>query len=186
MPDSDEVMLEIIARDPREGIRLVMDAYGQQLHGRLRRRAATCRFGDAHVDDVFQEALISLIEPGAREALLESGGAILPWLTRRGYWRLQDAYRRDLRSLEAQALDASVDNNYSPSEMELAVEGLLMEMSPRDERILRQHYGEGLTYAQVAEASSISPAAAKKAIHDAKARLRRRLEDAGYGIEEGR
>lgn len=183
MRETDQTMLETIARDPREGIRLVMDAYGPRLRGRLRRQAEMCKYGDAHVDDVFQDVIVGLVDPKQRQAILEAGGAILPWLTRRGYWRLQDANRRDLRSLAVPAVDPPVETHSSPSEIVLAVEGLLTDMSARDEQILRQHYGQGLTYAQVAEELGISKAAAKKAIHDAKARLRKLLADAGHEIE---
>ena len=64
------------------------------------------------------------------------------------------------------------------------MEMLLPEMSERDQRILRAHYGEDMTYAQMADAEGISMAAAKKAVHDAKGRLRKRLVDAGYGPTE--
>lgn len=179
---SDEELLETIARNPPEGIRLVMDAYSRILLGRLRRRALACEFGDAHVEDVLQEAIVSLVDPKTRQAIRAAGGSILPWLTRRGYWRLQDEHRRDLRSFAVQVADPPPGTT-EPSEIVLAVERLLLEMSERDQQILRQHYGEDMTYAQIAEAVGISKEAAKKAIHDAKARLRKRLADAGYGIE---
>ncbi len=183
MPDSDETMLEMITRDPSEGLRLVMDTYGPQLLGRLHRKAEMCKYGDAHVEDVFQEAILSLVDPKVRQALVDAGGAILPWLTRRGYWRLQDEYRRDLRLHSAQGIDLPIGTCSSRSELVLAIEKLLPEMSERDQEILRQHYGENLTYTEVAEAAGISKAAGKKAIHDAKRRLQRRLVDAGYRIE---
>lgn len=182
MPDSDETILEAIARDPQEGIRLAMDTYGPQLLGRLHRRANACRYGDSHVDDVFQEAVLSLIDPKVRQAILAAGGSILPWLTRRGYWRLQDEHRRDLRSYATQGVDPPAGAD-EPSDASVAVEGLLLGLSERDQTILRQHYGENLTYAEIAEAAGISKGAAKKAIHDAKARLRKRLADSGYAIE---
>ena len=182
MQDSDETMLETIARDPQEGVRLVMDTYGSQLLGRLRGRATTCRYGDTHVDDVFQEAVLSLIDPKVRQAIVAAGGSILPYLTRRGYWRLQDEHRSDLRSYATQGVDPPAGTD-EPSEASVAVEGLLLGMSGRDQTILRQHYGENLTYAEIAEAAGISKGAAKKAIHDAKARLRKRLADSGYAIE---
>lgn len=182
MQASDETILETIARDPPEGIRMVIEVHGPALLGRVRNRARTCKFGDAHVDDIFQEAILSLIDPDTRQGIRAAGGGILPWLTRRCYWRLQDEHRRYARSLTHQ--DRVSVRDGEPSEGALAVERLLPEMSERDQRILRQHYGEDMTYVQIADAERISKAAAKKAIHDAKARLRERLVDAGYGPTE--
>lgn len=167
MQAADEAILETIARDPPEGIRMVMEAHGPVLMGRLHKRALAFKFGDAYVDDIFQKAILALIDPKTRQAIRAAGGGILPWLTRRCYWRLQDEHRRYARSLSHQDRVSARDGE--PSEGALAVERLLPEMSERDQRILRQHYGEDMTYAEVADAEAISKAAAKKAIRDAKA-----------------
>jgi RNA polymerase sigma factor (sigma-70 family) len=164
-----------------------MDRYGPTLLGRLRRRARTCRFGDAHVDDVFQEALLRLVHPDVRQEIRHAGGSILPWLTRLGYWRLNDEYRGDLRRRSMEGVEELVRTGDPPgelSEMAHAVEDMLLEMSPRDELILRQHYGEGMSCAEIGQSVGITKAAAKKAVHDAKARLRHRLEGAGHTLKE--
>jgi DNA-directed RNA polymerase specialized sigma24 family protein len=55
------------------------------LHARLKKRADAWKQGDAEVDDVFQEALIRLIDPEERKTCRDAGGSILPWLTKWGY-----------------------------------------------------------------------------------------------------
>src|SRR6266571_4852898 len=66
------------------------------------------RYGDAEVDDVFQDALLQLLRPEVRaEIRRRAGGEILPWLSRWGYWRLDDAARK--RAAEAARAPAPVD-----------------------------------------------------------------------------
>lgn len=96
---SDEELLDRIGLDPATGLRDVMSAIGPMLLGRLRRHARVRRYGDAEVDDVFQDALLRLLRPDVRAEIRRAGGEILPWLSRWGYWRLDDAARK--RAAEA-------------------------------------------------------------------------------------
>lgn len=80
---SDLHLLDEIGLDPQSGIAKVQDQYGATLYARLKRRAEAWKQGDAEVDDVYQDALIRLIDPrsgppvglrGARSSLGSRSG----------------------------------------------------------------------------------------------------------------
>jgi hypothetical protein len=74
---SDLHLLDEIGLEPPPGIAKVQDQYGATLYARLKRRAETWKQGDAEVDDVYQDALIRLIDPEERAACRAAGGSIL-------------------------------------------------------------------------------------------------------------
>jgi RNA polymerase sigma factor (sigma-70 family) len=180
---SDEELLELIERDPETGIREVMRVHGGRLLGRLRRRAREKRYGDSGVEDIFQEALLRLVRPGTRAEVRAAGGEILPWLSRWGYWRLDDVARRE--TVRAQKTSAPVDPvvTMNPSAAALAVQGAFEQLRPRDRAVLRWRYGERASNAEVGRRLGINEGAAKKAGHDARERLRRLLDQAGVHYE---
>src|SRR6266700_3770754 len=104
---TDDELINRIAWDPEGGIREVISRFGDLLLGRLRKHARDKRYGDAFVEDVFQRALLRLLQPELRRELLAAGGEILPWLTRWGYWRLDDEARR--QAVGAQKTSAPPD-----------------------------------------------------------------------------
>lgn len=184
---NDEDLLRLIERDPEGGIAQVIERYGARLRGRLRRHAWLKRYGDAEVDDIWLEAIRRLLDPECRAELRAAGGQILPWFSRWGYWRLDDAAARK-RGLElpedVPAPDPTeVEPADAPTEAILTLRQVVPLLSPRDRMILRGRYGEGLTEREVAERLGISPTAAKKAAHDARERLRRLMIQAGINLE---
>lgn len=182
--ETDEELLQAIERDPQGGIARVLKRHGDLLLGRLRRHAYLHRQGNAHVDDVLQDAVLRLLDPQCRAELRAAGGSILPWLSRWGYWRLDDAGRRPQDPLPDEVPrppDPPADDQLSAAE--LAVQQVFPLLSPRDRLILRMRYEERRTTEQVAEHLGISVAAAKKAAHDARERLRNHLKKAGIYFE---
>jgi RNA polymerase sigma factor (sigma-70 family) len=180
---TDQTLLEAIAIDPERGIREVLNRYGGQLLGRLRKYARDRRYGDADVEDVFQRALLRILIPEVRAEIRAAGGRILPWLSRWGYWRLDDLARR--QAVGAQKTSAPVDP-VAPATLSAAaraVQSVFDRLSPRDRMVLRWRYRESLSNAEVASQLGISEGAAKKAAHDARERLRRLLEQAGIRYE---
>lgn len=185
---SDGDLLDLVARDPEEGIARIVDRYGEQLRGRLWRQAAVRKYGNTNVDGIFQEAILRLLDPECRAQLLAAGGGILPWLSRWGYWRLDDAGRRahDPLPEHSSSLNPSHQENPrsdSPSAAVMALREVFPLLPPRDRDILRWRYEESLTTSQVAERLGISEAATKKAAHDARERLRKVLAEAGMTLE---
>ncbi len=182
---SDEELLDRIRLDPATGLRDVMSAIGPMLLGRLRKHARVRRYGDAEVDDVFQDALLRLLRPEARAEILRAGGEILPWLSRWGYWRLDDAARK--RAAEVGRAPAPADPTPADppgaSEAAKAVAAAVARLNPRDQSILRWRYEERASNAEIGKRLDISEGAAKKAAHDARERLRKILDDAGIRYE---
>jgi RNA polymerase sigma factor (sigma-70 family) len=182
---TDEDLLALVERDPEGGITQILDRYGARLQGRLRRHALLRRYGDADVDDIFQEAILRLLVPELRTELIAAGGQILPWLSRWGYWRLDDAANRKGVPLSENLTvpgPAESEPPASPSEPIVALRLLLPRLSPRQQMILRMRYETGLTEKEVAERLSISLAAAKKAAHDARERLKSLMIEAGINF----
>ena len=182
----DEKLLDRIWLDPETGLRDVTSAIGPMLLGRLRKHARVRRYGDAEVDDVFQDALLQLLRPEVRaEIRRRAGGEILPWLSRWGYWRLDDAARK--RAAEAARAPASVDpapvDPPGASEAASVVAAAAARLSPRDQSILRWRYEERASNAEIGKRLDVSEGAAKKAAHDARERLRKILDDAGVRYE---
>lgn len=176
MNDAD--LLETIARDPDRGIREVIDRWGGQLLGRLRVHSRSRGYGDAYVEDVFQEVLVSLLDPDNRAALKARGGEILPWLSRLGYWRIDDAERGRRGSLQQLSASPVGDSSEGSSEAARAVRAVVQFLSPRDRDILKWRYEDGLTNNEVAERLGTTTGTAKKAAHDARKRIGRLLRDA--------
>ncbi len=171
---TDEDLLATVERDPEGGINQILDRCGARLKGRLRKHALLGRYGDADVDDIFQEAILRLLVPELRTELRAAGGQILPWLSRWGYWRLADAAnRKGIPLPEALTVPgpAGPDTTASPSEPIAALRLLFPLISPRQRMVLRMRYEMGLTEREVAECLGVSLAAAKKAAHDARERL---------------
>lgn len=183
---TDEDLLAAVERDPEGGITQILDRYGARLNGRLRRHALLRRYGDADVDDIFQEAILRLLDPELRTELIAAGGQILPWLSRWGYWRLDDAANRKGVPLPENLTvpgPAGPETTAFPSEPIVALRLLLPLLSPRQRMILRMRYETGLTERAVAERLGMSLAATKKAAHDARERLRSLMIEAGINFK---
>jgi RNA polymerase sigma factor (sigma-70 family) len=182
---SDEELLDRIGLDPATGLRDVMSAIGPMLLGRLRRHARVRRYGDAEVDDVFQDALLRLLRPEVRAEIRRAGGEILPWLSRWGYWRLDDAARK--RAAEAARASAPADpapaDLPGASEAASVVTAAVARLSPRDQSILRWRYEERVSNGEIGKRLDVTEGAAKKAAHDARERLRKVLDDSGVRYE---
>jgi RNA polymerase sigma factor (sigma-70 family) len=175
---SDDTLLDRIAFDPENGIAAVYDTYGSHLLGRLRQHARLRRYGNIDVEDVFQNAILRLLDPEERAALRAAGGQILPWLSKWGYWRLDDAARHRAGRLTETLPIPNPPMSAPPSPRAMLVHRLLPLLSPRDRLILRRHQVEGRTIEQLAEELKISKTAAKKAAHDARRRLRALMQQA--------
>ena len=104
---SDEDLLRFIERDPLGGIGALIDRYGAKLRGRLLGHAVQKQYGNAEVDDVWIKAIARLLDPDCRAELRADGGLVLPWLSKWGYWRLDDAARRRPGALPEGAAAAS-------------------------------------------------------------------------------
>jgi len=181
----DEALLEAIADDPQAGVREVMTRYGKQLLGRLQRKAHELGQTKEDAEDIFQEALLRLLDPQRRREVVAAGGQVLPWLTRWGYWQLGDLAKKRSRELRRVSV-ASEERPASRALSDSQVVGVALgELSPRDQMILRWRYEDGLTNEEVATQLGISDRAAKKAAHDARERLRSCLEESGTTIREG-
>jgi RNA polymerase sigma factor (sigma-70 family) len=180
---SDEELVDTIARDPEGGIREVLDRFGSQLLGRLRKYARDKRYGDAQVEDVFQRALLRLLRPEMRAEILAAGGEILPYLSRWGYWRLDDLARRHAVGTQKTSAPLNPTAPATPSAAAQAVQAVFGRLSPRDRRILTWRYKDSLFNAEIGRRLGISEGAAKKGAHDGRERLRRLLDEAGIRYE---
>jgi RNA polymerase sigma factor (sigma-70 family) len=175
----DGDLLAVIAHDPDGGIRGVIDRHGDRLLGRLHAHALNRGYGDAGVEDVFQEVLLSLLDPENRAAILARGGEILPWLSRLGYWRMDDAERRRRGSLKYASANPVTESSEGSSDAARAVRAVVQFLSPRDRDILKWRYEDRLANKEVAARLGITEVAAKKAAHDARERLKSLLLDTG-------
>lgn len=184
---SDRALLEGIALDPQAGVESAIASYGTSLLGRLTKKAQRLGLAPEDAEEIFQDALLRLIQPTVRAEILARGGEILPYLTRWGYWRLSDLRRKAQGKVaeEHARTDPTDSTTLDPSEAALAVERLLHELSPRDELVLRLRYHDHLTNEEVAVQLAISPGAAKKAAHDARRRLKDLLIECGINFKEG-
>ena len=186
---SDLHLLDEIGLDPESGIAKVQDQYGSTLYARLKRRADAWKQGDAEVDDVYQEALIRLIDPEERAACRAAGGSILPWLTKWGYWQLSDRTREHRRLIGGGKTDPIQGRaperveEVEPSEAARVLGEVLEQMSPKDQDLLRMHYEERLTSREIAARLDIREGAAKKRLHDARNRVARLLDERGVRFE---
>jgi RNA polymerase sigma-70 factor, ECF subfamily len=181
---SDEELLHRIGLDPATGLRDVMSEIGPRLLGRLRKHARVRRYGDTEVDDVFQDALLRLLRPEERAGILRAGGEILPWLSRWGYWRLDDAARKQAaEAARAPAPDPAPADPPGASVAASVVAAAVARLSPRDQSILRWRYEERASNAEIGKRLDVSEGAAKKAAHDARERLRNVLDGAGVRYE---
>lgn len=180
---SDEGVLDTIARDPEGGVREILDRFGDQLLGRLRKYARDKRYGDAEVEDVFQRALLRLLLPEVRAQILAAGGEILPYLSRWGYWRLDDLARRHAVGTQKTSAPSDPVAPATPSAAARAVQAVFDHLSPRDRMILTWRYRDSLSNAEIGSRLGISEGAAKKGAHDARERLRRLLDEAGIRYE---
>jgi RNA polymerase sigma factor (sigma-70 family) len=177
---SDEELLRTIGRDPETGIRQVLlGPYGAQLLGRLRKHARDRRYGNANVEDVFQRAVLRLLKPEVRAEIIAAGGGMVPYLSRWGYWRLDDLARAHAAETQRSSAPADSVDPQTPSGAARAVGAVFERLSPRDRMILRWRYADRLPNAEVGERLGIGEGAAKKAAHDARGRLRKLLEEAG-------
>jgi RNA polymerase sigma factor (sigma-70 family) len=186
---SDLHLLGEIELDPQSGISKVQDQYGATLFARLSRFAQAHRHGDAEVADVYQDALIRLIDPDERAACRAAGGSILPWLTKWGYWKLSDEARERRRLIgdgKKKPLEGRPPERVEeiePSDAARTVGEVARGMSPKDQDLLRMHYEERLTYKEIAERLGIREGAAKKRLHDARNRVARLLDERGIRFE---
>ncbi len=176
---TDDEILKKLELDPESGMREALAAHGKALLGRLRAHARRGRHGNLNVEDVFQEAFLRLIDPENRAELRRAGGGILPWLTRWGYWRLDDAARKSGLPLFETVQPEPADPP-SASRATVLLRSVIRFMSPRDRLVLRLRYGESRSNKQVAEELGITEGAAKKAAHDARERLRALMSEAGF------
>jgi DNA-directed RNA polymerase specialized sigma24 family protein len=172
----DEQLLERIAGDPAGGLAEAIDRYGDQLLGRFHAYAARRGYGNAHVEDVWQDAFISLLDPVVRERILERGGEILPWLTKQGRWRLDD-HHRHIHQLVTDDIPApAVRGEDRPSPDVIRLRRVWPTTNSRDKLLLTWRYGESQHESEIADELGMNVSAAKKALHDARARLRRELD----------
>jgi RNA polymerase sigma factor (sigma-70 family) len=180
---TDEEILAGLELDPETGMRQLVAQHGPVLLGRLKAHARYRRYGDLNVEDVFQEALLRLIDPENRAELRRAGGEILPWLSRWGYWRLDDAARKIGLPIAATVQPESADPGPASPAVK-AMRSVIHLLSPRDRLILRLRYGESHSNAQVAAELGITEGAAKKAAHDARERLRVLMYETGFDPEQ--
>jgi RNA polymerase sigma factor (sigma-70 family) len=182
---NDEDLLARVELDPETGMREALAQHGPALLGRLRAHARQRRYGDVNVEDVFQEALLRLIDPENRVHLRRAGGEILPWLSRWGYWRLDDAARKSGLPLSDIAQSEAADPLASSTAVD-ALRSVFHLLPPRDRLILRLRYEESHSNADVAAQLALTEGAAKKAAHDARERLRLLMYEAGFDPKERR
>lgn len=180
---NDERILELIAGDPAGGLAVAIDQHGSQLLGRLHLIAADLRYGNAHVEDVWQQAFISLLDPIVRDGIREHGGEILPWLTRFGRWRLADHHRHDHPPVDPEIPAPEIGDEAPPSTDVLLLRRAWERLSPRDKLLLTWRYGESRRESEMADELNMTVGAMKKALHDARARLKREMEKEGPNEE---
>jgi RNA polymerase sigma factor (sigma-70 family) len=184
----DRDLIEAIGRDPQTGIEAVMTRYGEILLGRITRRAEQSGHGNAYADDVFMESLESLVEPENRAACLAAGGAILPWLTKLAYWRLQDAAKKALRAgigvlAEEEFIDQTTeapweltDEEAEDDDLAPALDRAFPKLSPKDQEFLHLQFNESYSSKELAESFGISEGAVRKATFDARRRLEKLMK----------
>lgn len=173
----DEEILDHIAGDQEGGLARVSDKYGATLLGRLYAYAARRSYGNAGVEDVYQEILITLLDPAVRMLIISRGGQLVPWLTRLGKWRLDDHGRHRVSQLDSEMpAPQSPEEIVPPSAEAERVRRCLRQLAARDQILLTLRYDEGRREAEIAAELDMSPGAAKKALHDARLRLKAHLE----------
>ena len=187
---SDEEILQRIAGDPAGGLAIAIDKYGRQLNGRLNSRAIDRGYGNVNVEDVWQECFFALLDPVKRGTLVSrETPEILPWLTKRGYWGLQHRHDRRSAPLDPEAAvvtdpngesDLVQDTKLEPSDATEALQQSWSGLSDRDKLMLTWRYGESQSELEIAAELGLTYSAVKKALHDARRRLKRAMTDLGY------
>lgn len=161
-------------------MRAAVAGHGGALLGRLKAHARHRGYGNLNVEDVFQEALLRLLDPENRAQLRKAGGEILPWVSRWGYWRLDDAARKVGLPILQEADQPSAPLSGPASPAVNALRAVIHLLSPRDRMILRLRYEESHSNEEVASELGITEGAAKKAAHDGRERLRTLMREAGF------
>jgi RNA polymerase sigma factor (sigma-70 family) len=126
--------------------------------------------------------MLQLLDPEYRNRLRAAGGAILPYLTKWAYWRLDDLGRKRAAPLTDDLLAVTRAPRAEASGTYPDVVRALQRLSPRDRDILRWRYEDSLSNHDVATKLGISDAAAKKAAHDARERIHALLVDEGFEL----
>jgi RNA polymerase sigma factor (sigma-70 family) len=202
--EKDRQLLEQLLVDP-ERIADIIEEHGAKLLGRLHAYANNRGYGNANVEDVFQDAMVKLLDPEERAAIFAAGGCILPYLTRWGYWRLDTLWRKRDAPLDEQDLEAQPSRQGGPGErgaeleqeqdqesaedeigadVQAALERAWQRLSPRDQLLLTLRYFESYSEAELAAYLKSTPGAIKKALADARRRLRDLLTIEGFDVEE--
>src|SRR4051794_21810743 len=134
-------------------------------------RLAARLAGDAAADDVVQEALVRAWR--RRETYDAARGAVLPWLLAITADRAVRQRTRRRASVELVDLPAATDDVDRRVDLERAVGGL-----PRQMRLVVElHYYLALGVAETAAVLGIAPGTVKSHLSDARAHLRRTLEE---------
>lgn len=135
-------------------------------------RLAARLAGDAAADDVVQEALVRAWR--RRETYDAARGAVLPWLLAITADRAIRHRSRRRAAVELVDMPAPADDVDRRVDLERAVVGL-----PRQLRLVVElHYFLALGVAETAAVMGIAPGTVKSHLSDARAHLRRTLEEA--------
>lgn len=147
------------------------------------RRQAARLVEPAAVDDVVQESLIELLSTAARLRQPEAAEAWLRLIVR----KQAERHRRRLRlalpldlAAEFPAPDDGPEASLVRAESSAAVRRALLAAREVDRRLLVLRYLGDWTDAELADVLKVSPGAVRKRLHDARRRLRPRLEDLKY------
>ena len=126
--------------------------------------------GDAHAEDVVQEALLRALRAYPR---LRHGDHLRAWLYRITTTTAYDHFRarRPEVALDAAALPAVEDRAFADD----GFDALIAPLSANAQAALRARYVDDLDFEGVAVALAISPAAARQRVSSAVRELRKRM-----------
>lgn len=170
---SRQTLLGQVAAGDSAAVRQCIDEYGSLVWSIARRFAST---GDA--EDAVQEIFLELWKHAGRydPAQVSEPAFIVMIARRRMIERLRRAERRP-RIEPAPDTLASLEDSMSDRCPEIAIAaGVLATLDPRQRRALSLAVGQGMTYAELAEATSMPIDKVKSLVRRALVAVRKRLQ----------
>ncbi len=144
----------------------------------MRFLARRSRFSESDVEDLSQEVFLRMLRYGRSEIVSDprgylykvAGNVMHDWTSRAAY-----RFAHDSAWLVDILTESQPDAHLEAEQRSRSVHAALLKLEPRAREILRLHFGESLSYEEVAQALSLSRRIVKREIARAYALLREEL-----------
>ena len=149
---------------PRRPFETLVEEYGRSLL-----RFCVARLGPDRGEDVFQETLLSAL---ANYDQLRNPGSARSWLFSIAHSKIVDEARRQSR--DPVVTDHEPADNRTVSTPEIGIWGEVKTLPPKQREAVGLRFLGDLTHAEIGEVMGTSTEAARRNVHEALNRLRRR------------